>query len=75
MTRMHGFLVEAISNVVSVSFDFYANGKLKEGEAKEYASKNTMLNIQSIFGTTIRAIEKNQKLKESIIKYASIKIN
>jgi len=57
MRYMHKFLVEAASNVASVSFNAYERGLLKEKEAKEYASKNMMLNIQAIFGATINSIE------------------
>lgn len=43
------FLVEASSNVVSVAFKLLSEEKMEEKEAKEYAAKNIMLNVQAIF--------------------------
>jgi hypothetical protein len=57
------FLVEASSNVVSVAFKFLSEGRLDNSEAKEYASKNILLNMQSIFRQLMRAIEASEALR------------
>lgn len=49
LKKIKVFLVEAVSNVVSISFNYLNEGKLAEKEAMEYAAKNIMLNIQNIF--------------------------
>ena len=61
--KIHDFLVEAVSNVVSVSFNFLCKAELEEKEAMEYASKNMMLNVHSIFRKTMQAIESNLTLQ------------
>jgi hypothetical protein len=50
------FLVEAANNIASVAFNFLCEEKLKASEAKDYASKNLMLNMRSIYAETIKAI-------------------
>jgi CII-binding regulator of phage lambda lysogenization HflD len=50
-------LVEAASNVISIAFNFLTEDKLKDLEAKDYASKNMMINMQSIYRETINAIQ------------------
>jgi hypothetical protein len=66
LKHIHHFLVEAISNVISVSFKFLSEGKLEDKEANEYASKNMMLNIHQIYRQTIRALSQNPCLKDII---------
>jgi len=41
--------VDVVENVISVSFNLLIEGKLKEKESKDYASKNLLLNIHSLF--------------------------
>jgi hypothetical protein len=60
------FLVQAISDVVSVAFRFMCRGELEEKEAMEDASKNIMLNIHSVFRETIRGFQDNPILKEKV---------
>ena len=62
------FLAEALGNVISAGFNFLNKKDLEENEAKEFASKNTMLNIHSIYKQTIKAIMENNQLKEKINK-------
>jgi hypothetical protein len=61
--KIKKFLVEAISNVVSVAFKFMCRGELESKEAKEYASKNIMLNVHSIYRQTFKALEGNELLR------------
>lgn len=51
------FLVESASNVASAAFKFLCKGDLTAREAKEFASKNIMLNINSIMKETILGIK------------------
>jgi fumarylacetoacetate (FAA) hydrolase family protein len=66
LEKVKKFLVEAISNVVSIAFKFMRNGDLENKEAKEYASKNIMLNVQSIFQKIIEALRNNELLKAKV---------
>ena len=56
------YLAEAIGNVVSAGFKFLCKSDLEEGEAKEMASKNIMLNVFSIHKQVVRAIFGNKIL-------------
>ena len=60
------FLVEAVSNVVSAGFHHLNQKDLEEKQSKEFAAKNILLNIHSIFRQTIRAITQHKQLKESV---------
>ena len=62
--RINHFLAEAIGNIVSAGFKFLCKTDLEENEAKEFASKNIMLNINSIYQQTVKAIIENKQLKE-----------
>ena len=62
--KIKHFLAEAIGNVVSAGFKFLCKSDLEENEAKEFASKNIMLNINSIFKQTVNAIKSHTYLKE-----------
>ena len=55
-------MVESISNVLSVGFKFLQEGGLDGKEAKEFTSKNMMLNIHAIFRHTIAALAGNPLL-------------
>ena len=57
-------MAEAIGNIVSAGFKFLCKTDLEENEAKEFASKNIMLNINSIYQQTVKAIIENKQLKE-----------
>jgi hypothetical protein len=57
LKKIKTFLVEAVSNVTSAAFKFMCRGELESKEAKEYAAKNIMLNVRSIFRHTIQALE------------------
>ena len=46
---MKEFLVEAVANVVSAGFHHLNQKDLEEKESKEFAAKNILLNIHSIF--------------------------
>ncbi len=59
--------MEAASNVVSAAFKFLCKGELTEEEAKEYASKNLMLNLHSVFSEVATTIQNNELLKTKII--------
>ena len=50
------FLAEAVANVVSVGFRHLCKDDLEEGESKDFAAKNILLNIHSIFRETVRGI-------------------
>ena len=43
------YIVDVVENVISVSFNLLIEGKLKEKESKDYASKNLLLNTHSLF--------------------------
>jgi hypothetical protein len=60
------FLREAVSNIVSIAFKNLNEGKLDDKEAMEYAAKNIMLNIQSIFRQTVRTIEGHSLISPSL---------
>ena len=62
--KINHFLAEAIGNIVSAGFKFLCKTDLEENEAKEFASKNIMLNINSIYQQTVKAIMENKQLKE-----------
>ena len=62
--KINHFLAEVIGNIVSAGFKNLCKNDLEENEAKEFASKNIMLNINSIYQQTIKAIMENQQLKE-----------
>ena len=62
--NINHFLAEAIGNIVSAGFKFLCKTDLEENEAKEFASKNIMLNINSIYQQTVKAIMENKQLKE-----------
>ena len=62
--KVNHFLAEAIGNIVSAGFKFLCKTDLEENEAKEFASKNIMLNINSIYQQTVKAIIENKQLKE-----------
>jgi hypothetical protein len=66
LCHIHSFLVETASNVISVAFRFLCEGQLEELEAKEYASKNLMLNVHAIFRQAVRAIEEAKLLQEVV---------
>jgi hypothetical protein len=54
---MKSYLVEVVSNIASAAFKFLCELKLNDHEVKDYASKNMMLNLQSIFKHSIQSIE------------------
>ena len=56
LKEIEEFLVEAVSNVVSSAFRFLCKDNLTEGESKEFAAKNVMLNIHAIFRETHQAL-------------------
>jgi hypothetical protein len=60
--------LEAASNVVSASFKFVCKGELSENEAKEYAAKNLMVNIQAIFREVTYALKNNIFIKSILEK-------
>lgn len=64
--KMHKFLVEAVSNVASAAFKFLNREELTETEAKEYASKNVLLNVNSFFRQMSYAISVKPKLNAVI---------
>lgn len=66
LNRIRRFLAEATSNVTSVAFKFLCQGDLIEKEAKDYAAKNILLNINSIFLKTVTALEKNPVIREKL---------
>jgi hypothetical protein len=48
--------VDVVENVISVSFNFLIEGKLKENESKDYASKNLLLNLRSLFREVMQTL-------------------
>ena len=68
--------MEAISNVASVGFRYLCKGDLEESEAKEFASKNSILNLKALVRETMRSIEGCQPLKNLIkLDLNSIKVD
>jgi hypothetical protein len=55
-----------VSNVISIAFKFMCKGELEDREAKEYAAKNIMLNVQSIFRRTIEVLKQHDVLQHRI---------
>ena len=55
------YLVDVVENVISASFNFLMEAKLKENESKDYASKNILLNVQSVL-KEVRRVLADQKL-------------
>lgn len=58
LANIKKFLVESSSNVASVAFKILCEGKFTAQEAKEYAAKNILLNINAIFRETVKEIQK-----------------
>ena len=54
--------------MVSAGFKFLCKTDLEEGEAKEMAAKNTMLNVYSIHKQTIKAIMESKFITENHIE-------
>ena len=52
------FLAEAVGNIISVAFKFLCKNELDEREAMSFAAKNILLNLNSIYKTTIEAVSK-----------------
>jgi hypothetical protein len=48
--------VNVVENVVSISFNWLVGGKLKDNETKDYASKNILLNVQSIMKEVMKTL-------------------
>jgi hypothetical protein len=56
-THIEDYLVRMLEVVVSVSFNELMEGKLKESECKDYASKNILLNVHSVCKETFRSLK------------------
>ena len=52
-------MVEALSNILSVSFNRLNENKLEIKEVKNYAASNIMLNVELIFRKIVSAIINN----------------
>jgi len=52
-------LVEASNNIASVAFNFLHEEKLNGSEAKDYASKNLMLNMRSMIVETMKGVNES----------------
>jgi len=50
------YIVDVVENVVSVSFNFLIGEKLQENESKDFASKNILMNVYSIFKESMKAL-------------------
>ncbi len=50
-------MVNMLEIVVSVSFNELMDGKLKENECKDYASKNILLNVHSVCRETFKCLK------------------
>lgn len=55
--HVEDFLVRMLEVVVSVSFNELMEGKLKESECKDYASKNILLNVHAVCRETFRSLK------------------
>jgi hypothetical protein len=51
---------------LSVSFKFVCSGELEGKESKEYAVKNIMLNLNSIFRKTMEALRQNRLIERKV---------
>jgi len=54
-----------VENVTSVSFNYLMEGKLTENETKDFASKNILMNVSTLF----KGVLTNSKLLRIIQKY------
>jgi hypothetical protein len=64
-----------VENVVSASFNLLIEGKLKENESKDYASKNILMNVYSIFKEVMQTLTEEEIInkKEAIrLRFALI---
>ena len=48
---------------MSIAFKFLCKGDFEKNEAKDYAAKNIMLNIHSIFRQTLNSLEQHPQLQ------------
>lgn len=55
--KLQDFLVKVLELVMSVSFNELMEGKMKENECKDYASKNILLNVHSVCTETYHALK------------------
>jgi hypothetical protein len=60
--------VEAASNVVSTAFRLLCRGELEEKETKEYAVKNIMINLHSVYERTVQAVSHHSLTKNKVSK-------
>ncbi len=60
--KIKTFLVESSGNVTSAAFKLLCKGDFTDQEAKEFASKNIKLNLNSIIKETTRGIKDVEKV-------------
>ena len=63
---MKKFLAEAVANVVSAGFKALCKGELEEKEAKLFAARNIMANLNAIFREVIQGLLSNESLKRRV---------
>ena len=63
---MKKFLAEAVENVVSAGFKSLCKGELEEKEAKLFAARNIMTNLNAIFREAIQGLLQNEPLRKRI---------
>jgi len=56
------YLVQLTENITSVSFNLLNEGKLTDGETKDFASKNLLMNVNILF----KKIMENVQLKKMV---------
>ena len=63
LKKIKAFLKESVSNIISIAFRLLCEGKLEERTAKEYASKNIVVNLHAVFRETYKRISSHFILK------------
>lgn len=61
--HIEDYLVRMLEAVVSVSFNELMEGKLKESECKDYASKNILLNVHAVCKETFRTLKERSLIE------------
>ena len=54
MEKIREFVAESVGNIVSAAFKFLCKRDLEEKEAMEFAAKNILLNLHSVYKATMK---------------------
>ena len=78
--KIREFMAESVGNIVSAAFKFLCKRDLEEKESMEFAAKNILLNLHSIYKATMKEIElldiiKEKQLLEDVREHLIIQID